>query len=43
MADAAELIPGVGKTGGRTVQFETEDYIQGFKLLRALIVLGRSE
>ena len=43
MADAAELIPGVERTGGRTVQFETEDYIQGFKLLRALIVLGRSE
>ncbi len=42
MADKAELIPQVERIGGRTVRFETEDYIQGFKLLRALISLGRS-
>lgn len=41
MADAAELVPGVERVGGRTVRFETEDYIQGFKLMRALISLGR--
>ena len=42
MADAAELIPQVERVGGRTVRFETDDYIEGFKLLRALISLGRS-
>ncbi len=41
MADKAELIPQVERVGGRTVRFEIEDYIQGFKLLRALISLGR--
>lgn len=41
MADRAELIPQVERTGGRTVRFETENYIEGFKLLRALIALAR--
>lgn len=30
------------RKGGRSVQFQTDDYIEGFKLLRALIALGRS-
>lgn len=41
MADKAELIPQVERIGGRTVTFETENYIEGFKLLRALIALAR--
>lgn len=40
MADAAELIPQVERIAARTVRFEIEDYIKGFKLLRALIGLG---
>lgn len=42
MADAAELVPQVERTGGRSVSFVSEDFIEGFKLLRALIYLGRS-
>jgi D-amino peptidase len=41
MADAGELIPQVKRIGPRTVMFETEDYIQGYKLFRALIELAR--
>lgn len=41
MADAGELIPQVKRIGPRTVAFETEDYIQGYKLFRALIALSR--
>jgi len=41
MADAGELIPQVKRTGPRTVRFETEDYIEGYKLFRALISLAR--
>ncbi len=41
MADAATLVPQVKRVGGRAVSFEIDDYIQGFKLLRALISLAR--
>jgi D-amino peptidase len=41
MADGAELIPQVERTGGRSVRFVIDDYIKGFKLLRALIYLAR--
>ena len=41
MADAGELIPQVKRTGPRTVMYETEDYIEGYKLFRALIGLAR--
>ena len=40
MADMAELIPQVERVGPRTVRFETEDYVKGFKLMRALIALA---
>ncbi len=41
MADAATLVPQVKRVGGRAVRFEIDDYIEGFKLLRALISLAR--
>jgi D-amino peptidase len=41
MADGAELIPQVERTGGRSVRFVIDDYIEGFKLLRAIIYLAR--
>lgn len=42
MADAAELIPQIERIGARSVRFVAEDYIEGFKLLRALIKLASS-
>jgi D-amino peptidase len=41
MAEGAELIPQVKRTGPRTVEYEVDDYIVGYKLFRALIVLSR--
>ena len=41
MADAGEIIPGVKRTGPRTVEFEIQDYIEGYKLFRALVSLAR--
>jgi D-amino peptidase len=41
MADAGELIPQVKRTGPRTVAFETQDYIEGYKLFRALVALAQ--
>lgn len=40
MADAAVLIPQVKRTGPRSVMYETDDYIEGYKLFRALIALA---
>jgi D-amino peptidase len=40
-ADMSMLVPGVKRLNPRTVQFELNDYLAGFKLLRALIALGR--
>ena len=41
MADAGAIIPQVERTGPRTVAFEIDDYIEGYKLFRALVSLGR--
>lgn len=41
MADAAELIPQVKRAGPRTITYEIEDYIAGYKLFRALISMAR--
>jgi D-amino peptidase len=41
MADPAELIPQVKRTGPRTVTYEIDDYIAGYKLFRALIALAQ--
>lgn len=41
MADAGEIIPGVKRTGPRMVEFEIQDYIEGYKLFRALVSLAR--
>lgn len=41
MADAGAIIPQVERTGPRTVMFEIDDYIEGYKLFRALISLAR--
>jgi D-amino peptidase len=41
MADMAEFIPQVERVNPRSVRFETEDFIQGFKLMRALMYLAR--
>jgi D-amino peptidase len=39
-AELPLLVPGVKRLGGRSVGFTADDYLQGFKLLRALISLG---
>jgi D-amino peptidase len=39
-AELPLLVPGVRRAGGRSVTFMSNDYIEGFKLLRALIALG---
>ena len=39
-AELPLLVPGVKRTGGRSVAFSSSDYLEGFKLLRALIALG---
>ncbi len=39
-AEAPTLIPGVKRAGPRIVTFSATDYIEGFKLLRALIALA---
>lgn len=40
MADSAELIPQVERKGGRTVVFTSNNFVEGFKLMRALIYLA---
>lgn len=42
-AELPALIPGVKRKDAKTVQFETRDFVEGFKLLRALIALGRDD
>jgi D-amino peptidase len=39
-AESPMLVPGVKRLGPRAVGFTANDYIEGFKLLRALISLG---
>lgn len=39
-AEMAELIPGVKRVSGRGITFTSKDFIEGFKLMRALIALA---
>ncbi len=39
-AELPLMLPGVKRTGPRGVSFSATDYIEGFKLLRAIIALG---
>lgn len=39
-AEMPSLVPQVKRTGARSVAFSTDDFIQGFKLMRALIALA---
>ena len=39
-AEAGLLVPGVKRMSPRTLSFSTQDYLEGFKLLRALISLA---
>lgn len=39
-AEMAELIPAVKRVSGRAISFTTKDFIEGFKLMRALIALA---
>jgi D-amino peptidase len=41
MADMAEFIPQVERVSPRTVRFEIDDLIKGFKLMRALMYIAR--
>jgi len=43
MADMAELVPGSGRTGGRTVAFTGEDYREVFRAWRAMYNLAGVE
>jgi D-amino peptidase len=42
-AEMPANVPGVKRTGAKTIQFESNDVIEGFKFLRALIALGRDD
>jgi D-amino peptidase len=39
-AEPGELVPGVTRTDARTLAFTTDDFLEGFGLLRALITLA---
>jgi D-amino peptidase len=39
-AEVAWLVPGVTRADARTVVFSSNDYLEGFRLLRALIALA---
>jgi D-amino peptidase len=41
MADMAEFIPQVERVNPRTVRFMSEDFIQGFRLMRALMYIAQ--
>lgn len=40
MAEMAELLPGTRRINGRTVSFATNDYLEAFRALRAMITLA---
>jgi D-amino peptidase len=40
-SESGMLIPGVKRTGPRTLTFTTKDYLEGYKLMRALISLSQ--
>ncbi|MDH4197010.1 MAG: M55 family metallopeptidase, partial [Candidatus Aminicenantes bacterium] len=42
-AELASLIPGVKRPSARVVSFASQDYLEGFKLLRALIALASTD
>lgn len=39
-AEMSMLLPGISRTDSRTAAFSTNDYLEGFKLMRAMIALG---
>jgi D-amino peptidase len=39
-AEAAELIPGIERTGPRTVSYSNSNFLDGFRLFRAILVLA---
>lgn len=39
-ADMGEMLPQVKRVGARTIAFTTDDYLEGFRTLRALIALA---
>lgn len=41
MADMAEFIPQVERVNPKTVRFESEDFVKGFKLMRVLMYIAR--
>jgi D-amino peptidase len=41
MADMAEFIPQMERVSPRSVRFVSEDFIQGFKLMRVLMYIAR--
>ncbi len=41
-AEAAELIPDVKRTGPRSVEFSRDDFIEAFKLFRAVLLVARN-
>jgi D-amino peptidase len=41
-AEAPSLLPGVTRTGPRSVSFKAQDYLEGVRLLRAIITLAAS-
>lgn len=42
-AEMPANVPGVKRANAKTIQFEANDFIEGFKFLRALIALGRDD
>lgn len=40
-AQGAELVPGVERSGPRSVTFTMDDFVDGFQMFRALLVLAR--
>ncbi|CAN5230669.1 hypothetical protein BH20ACT24_BH20ACT24_14340 [soil metagenome] len=43
MADLCSLVPGSHRTGPRTLLFETEDFLEGFRCLLAWVYLASNE
>lgn len=42
-AEMPANVPGVKRVNAKTIQFESNDFLEGFKFLRALIALGRDD
>jgi len=41
MADMAEFIPQMERVNSKTVRFVSDNFIQGFKLMRVLMYIAR--